>query len=1056
MKDGLPSNRVNDLIRDSRGFYWIATDGGLVKWYGNNFDIIGTEQGLPSLNISALAEDGEGNLWIGMAGHGVSRYDGKVFTLVIPQDSLPGPKINRISWSSKYNLILTATDGGFVTCTGQDFKVFKPEHHRFESAAVNITGFMETDSFIFVHPYKGETFLYCPEKKEIAPSAFHSEQEGPVSSSYVTSANDTIWGLVHENILITGKRGGKHLTGIATVNDYCEDPSGNIYLAASSNPFNWNGGIFRLHGGNLESLNQLYGIDAGYVCRVIFDESDHLIVIADRQKGIFILYPRLIENKFDGLPPAGTMNVKGLETTADGIFWVLDEHELFFKKPGGPFTSFDIRILQKEYDRFKKDIFPEKFSYFLDPQGSYDKYQAMQESGRYPYPNPYVEIHDHTDIIVDDKFLYSPEEYDYLSNIRPETFRDISSRGNSLWILGNTGFYEICNGQVNRFIDYFKHVNRFNVSSINSIVVSLNRYLNILDHGQPPHRISVGPVASVVNMKNSPDGIWLACRNSGLYLARGKDILHLNSENPDLLTSVRALTLDLNGNIIIGSASGRIQVLGFRNDSLEILHALNHHDYFTGNIIHWIEACSNGFLWVGTNLGINRIDLEGLYTGDMADTRFIDREEGVSDQAAIVSYAGSDGDIWLGGQGMLTRVNSGMVDITRHGPRNVFIRDMEIDFRKAGDLEIPGINSWTGMPLSGLTLKHNHNSLGFYLGTVNIGAQDKTVFRYRVRGINEDWSPFDDTRYIIYPKLRPGRYTLEIEARVAKDAGSLGYTGFSFRVLPPWWQTWWFYSALWLFITGCFWIVMIIRIKHIRKTEFKKLIQEREISELKIRALQSQMNPHFTFNAINSIQYYMIESDKDNAFLFINYFSNLIRQTLEFASRDSVSIKEEALFLENYIRLEQMRFENKFRYAMIISPGFNNHHYQIPPMLLQPFVENSILHGLLHKDEPGVLKIEFRPAGEKMLQCIIEDNGVGRKRSAEINRGRHGNHKSVGLEITRQRVKLLNDPGRNDYRVEITDMQDDNNMIAGTRVMVIVPLFEKGSEVDEVSNKNFC
>lgn len=273
-------------------------------------------------------------------------------------------------------------------------------------------------------------------------------------------------------------------------------------------------------------------------------------------------------------------------------------------------------------------------------------------------------------------------------------------------------------------------------------------------------------------------------------------------------------------------------------------------------------------------------------------------------------------------------------------------------------------------------------------------------------------------------------------------------TEFAFHIVSAWWQSWWFYTLAGIMLITGFWITLILRVKYIRETEIRKLNQEREISELRIKALQAQMNPHFTFNAINSIQYYLINNDKNNAFQFIGYFSKLIRQTLESAFRSSVSIKEEVAFIENYISLELMRFEDKFSYDIKIDPILDSHQYQIPPMLLQPFVENAILHGLLHKDKPGMLKVRFEASGENALKCTVEDDGIGRDKSAEINRGRHKNHKSVGLEITRRRVGLLNQPGQKDYNIKITDLYDENNNPGGTKVEVIIPLFSGSLQYD--------
>ncbi len=1052
MKDGLPSNRINDMIKDSRSFYWLATDAGLVKWYGNTFETYGIEHGLPSLNISAIAEDGDGNLWLSAAGNGILKFDGKSFSTIVPQDSLPG-RINRLMYSPKWDLILVATLNGFVAVTENNFTVIIPEPQNEEKAPLNVTGFLQTDSFIYVHSYNNGLHAYYPGQNDKVVPVKSVKENASIRCSYVTSIGDTIWAVQDISIVYSGKQGIRTFNKIATVADFAEDYQGNIYLASKKNPFDDNGGIFRLHGDQLEKLNADYGISAENITRVIYDKFDNVIIASDQEQGILILYPEIFQGEFPGLPPSQEMNIMAFSTTDDGTFWVLDEKYLYYKKEGESFKRFDKNLLINEYELFKKEKFPDKYSYWLDPQGSYERYQQLIEEGKYNYPNPYYIKINHENRIFDDFSLFVPGEYDYLDNIKPETFKHISSGlGNSLWILTNVGFFNLNDNQDIKFIDqYITSTSDFSFADSNLLILinpNSIRHAQIINNNTILQYLSVESPVNLTSSLMREEGLWLACPNFGIYLVQNESVRNFNPENKNINNSVTSLVVDQRGNLIAGSGNGHIQILDYSNNSLNILHHIIPDGNLTGKSIVWMEADNHGYLWVGTNTGVNCIDLNKFYNDGTLDIRYYDNEDGYNEPSVRVSHVDNEGNLWVGGNGFLKKINSQFIKEFKHAPRNLFISQIDLDFNKTNWESHKTYDPWTGLPLCGIKLKHYQNNLSFHFNATNTAGAGKSLFRYRISGLNNNWSPFDESRQVTLPGLPPGKYNLEIEGQLAYDSESRGKTEFSFIILPPWWQTWWFYMLSALLLIAIFGVVLRLRVKHVRKTEFTRLTLDREINELRIKALQAQMNPHFTFNAINSIQYYIFNNDKESAFDFINYFSRLIRQTLECASRLSVTIKEEVQFIENYIKLEQMRFEYKFAYEIQVDPELDGHQYQIPPMLLQPFVENAILHGLLHKDEPGLIKIIFRIAGDKLLHCIVEDNGIGRHKAAEINKGRHKGHKSIGLEITNRRVGLMNDPGQSDYKVVITDLHD-NSSPSGTSVLIKLPLISEKLEIDE-------
>jgi sensor histidine kinase YesM len=212
-----------------------------------------------------------------------------------------------------------------------------------------------------------------------------------------------------------------------------------------------------------------------------------------------------------------------------------------------------------------------------------------------------------------------------------------------------------------------------------------------------------------------------------------------------------------------------------------------------------------------------------------------------------------------------------------------------------------------------------------------------------------------------------------------------------------------------------------------------------KLSKAELKALQSQINPHFIFNSLNSIKNYILTNKPADAARYLTDFANLIRSVLQQSQQSFISLKDELEILELYIRLEQMRFENKFDFSYKIDERIDTTYIKIPALLLQPYVENAIWHGLMHKETKGELKIEVKMGNDEVL-CTIEDNGIGRKKSTEIHSKTARPHKSMGLQINSERLKVLHELHKLDIEVEIIDLESTDKESLGTRVMIHFPL----------------
>lgn len=306
------------------------------------------------------------------------------------------------------------------------------------------------------------------------------------------------------------------------------------------------------------------------------------------------------------------------------------------------------------------------------------------------------------------------------------------------------------------------------------------------------------------------------------------------------------------------------------------------------------------------------------------------------------------------------------------------------------------------------------------------------TYKYKMEGIDQNWitSTYNTASY---PSLPPGDYTFMVKAINEDGTESIETVKVEFSVSSPFWQTWWFWAAFSVIIIGIASLIFNTRLKNIaNQFRLKQIALTHEQ-----KALRAQMNPHFIFNALSSIRYYMIRKDIQTADAYLSKFASLIRQILDASKHSFISIDDEINMLHLYIELEALRFDDAFDYTIEVDPLIDKYNTEIPTMTIQPYVENAIWHGLLHKPSRGKLLIRIFRKNDN-LACIIEDNGIGRKKSKEIaEKSTHKKHRSVGMEITESRLNSIAELHQSAYSVSITDLTNEYGEASGTRVELI-------------------
>jgi LytS/YehU family sensor histidine kinase len=250
-----------------------------------------------------------------------------------------------------------------------------------------------------------------------------------------------------------------------------------------------------------------------------------------------------------------------------------------------------------------------------------------------------------------------------------------------------------------------------------------------------------------------------------------------------------------------------------------------------------------------------------------------------------------------------------------------------------------------------------------------------------------------------------------------------------FSIKPPYWQSWWFILSILAILILIGYAVFQFRMRQLEKINGMKL----KLAEIEGESLRAQMNPHFVFNALNSIKSYIIKNSKEEAADYLTKFSQLIRAVLRNSTQKEISLKDELEALTLYLQIENLRLNQPFEYEINIEKDIDPAGTAFPPLIIQPFVENSIWHGFVHKKTGGKLTINIRKDEDKMSIDVIDD-GVGREKSKEIEKSRE-RKRSYGIEITETRLNNITDKAD----IQIIDLYDDKGGSKGTQVEIKLP-----------------
>jgi ligand-binding sensor domain-containing protein len=1006
---GLSNNRVWTITQDNYGLIWIGSADGLNRYDGYKVDIFRNEPGnrksIPGNLIRILFKDSQGTVWIGTS-NGLAYYDNRsnsfqTFLQSKDEDSIPGNSISAIK-EDRYGTMWIGTNTGLCSYDRKTRRFQKFLHSdKVNSVSDNYIRDIEfaPDGAMWVSTGNGLNRL------DLATKRF---------TSFFKVANDTT------------TLSGNYLTKMAI------DKSGNLWVSVNETIF-------------LECFNTKTFKVIHY--KTFTEEQSH--VPTNSPRDIFV------DNK-------GRLWVG---TDSEGLYLFLPEKNTFYQYKA------DLLDPNKLQTNSVVGIYQDRSNMiWLATFAGVERFNPEQSKFRLYRPKPLMSVANnsiqafaedslhrlwigtfHGIFIMDrktgDYSIYKREKADprSLSNDIVQSL-GYDSRG-KMWVGTMSG------------LDLFDPVHK-----------NFRKYKTKTDTSR-----GISFIQNIVSDKN------------GDVLIGGQGGLSVYSYENDSIQSlfkepIIDLFVDTRGIVWTGgssSSNGLVRYNRSTGQREKFFKIIGDTSSLPSNMVNSIIEDNKGLIWLGTGAGLCSFDENtkkfttysekyGLPNVHVAQLLVDDKNRiwmstnrGISvlneSRTKFTNYDPSDGL-----QGWEFSINSAFKTYDGYfcyGGKSGFNMFHPDSLRKNDFIPTVVLNQITifDQPLKidssfaelkTLTLSYKQNFFSFEFAALNYDHPEKNRYAYQLLNFDEKEVHNGTNRVFSYTNVPPAKYVLKV--RASNNDEVWNNEGFELQlvIIPPFWATWWFKTIAVMLLIAAVLLFFKLRENRIKKEQIRQTEINKRIAEIRMTALRGQMNPHFIFNSLNSIQHFITTREKEEALNYLSKFSKLIRKILENSRENTVSLSNELQLLELYIQLEQLRFGNKFDYHIDIDQKIDMENTEIPPLLIQPYIENAILHGLICKTGKGDLWFSLA-RNNGLLVCKIEDNGIGRAKAKEIEEGKESRHKSLGIKLTEERISGLF--ALLDYKMEVLiedlfEVEQDETKepkSAGTRVTISIPVIEE-------------
>lgn len=533
-------------------------------------------------------------------------------------------------------------------------------------------------------------------------------------------------------------------------------------------------------------------------------------------------------------------------------------------------------------------------------------------------------------------------------------------------------------------------------------------------------------------LEDKTGDLWVATRFGGrihrLRLSTGK------FEHYTAGAIINCMYEDTKGTIWAGTTNGLYQYDPGSNRFS--MHNMLGYSINSNDIRNIIED-NNEDLWVSSKTGMFKLNKH--HPGIIS----LGKNQGL--QANALSYAAyklKTGELLFGdAKGFYAFFPDQLTKNTK--PPQVVITNFKI----SNQLIKPGKGCVLELPIEQthkIELAHNENTFSFDFAGIHYSNPSENNHLFMLERHENDWRNAGTEHSAHYFNLPHGNYVFKVKS-VSSD-GTWAMKSIQIVITPAWWNTWWFRitaalgMAILLYGIIRWWLKQKFSLQLERSEKEKQLANlKRKTTELEMQALRAQMNPHFIFNSLNSINRFILQNNKAQASEYLTKFSRLIRLILQNSQASLITLESELESLQLYLELEALRFDHHFDFKISIDEDLDASTIKVPPLIIQPYAENAIWHGLMHKEEKGHLEIDLFLENQ-LLCCKIIDDGIGRKKAADLKSKSASTHKSMGMQITADRIAIMHQKQQMGTTITVSDLVLPGGEAAGTEVLLKIPI----------------
>lgn len=964
--------------------------------FGQSYSFLSysTSEGLPQSQVTCITQDESGYLWVGTLS-GLAKFNGKKFLSFSTENGLVNNRITSLSLMDKK--LWVGHEGGvsvMVNGKARGWQLFG------EDRTVAVTDIVHFNKSIVVATNGGGLYFINGNtiRKSMLPTA---------------DANRCRDLMIRNGILYIATRSGVYKTadlkqfshlslfGERSICGFAEGKDQLLVATFKEGLFRTNDNLTVRDSIPIMPIQELdiYSIKRSYIDQkgqIWLNSVDGVIRINQEGSQLYL-------NENNGLPIA---SVNCVFEDREGIIWMGTEGKGLLRFTGEQFVYYNTR------NGFPSDLILSV---------------ARSQDGNYLYGSY-------------DNGLFTWNKW--------AGMKEIKVSGNVIWTLEHDAYGNLWCGSDRGITALFRdgREKRFSIDDRNGRITVIRKF---------------------------PNGAMIAGGSDGMGWIRGENFIpiRLNADFSNVIGIVRDFA-SFNQKVICAADKGLFEIVPKTG---EIKHMKN----FSSGVTS-LSVDDNNRLWIGTENGLFLFDglrYEPIPTGNSNGSRFINFQQKIGQYI----YIGTNNGLYVFDSNeekpFIVKhygINDGLVNLESNinsafydgrylwfGTAEGMIR---FDVRTGGKFRPTGIRplltindillnyqpfdyslyseqlSSNGLPVN-LRLPYNKNNISIELDGILLANPNGLRYQFWLEGQDESWSPMLSNPSIVLSNIRSGDYTLHI--RTIDEMGIMSKEILlPIHITPPFWGTWWFYTLIVILLVLGIRSFFRSRIRKERERNYKENLENKtRLLALEQQSLNASMNRHFIFNSLNSIQYFINTQDRLSANRYLTNFAKLIRKNLDSAAEGDniVTLQQELERLELYLSLEAMRFKDRFSYS-IDTDDIDTEQVMVPAMLLQPFVENSIIHGILpNESKKGEISVSLKHVGET-IEILLSDNGIGIDYSIRQKQQFQGDHKSQGMEITSKRISLIRKMWKKDYELlGPYQVMNSDNSIKGTNVLIKIP-----------------